>query len=259
MKRSRSITSKIPSVLAIALLLLVWQALSSFEIIPRFLLPSPLDVLKAFGEDFFVLMEHAQVTLAEAFFGLVLGVTTGVLFAVLMDASALINKTVYPLLVLTQTVPTVAIAPLLVLWMGYGMLPKVILIVITAFFPVTIGMLSGFAGTDQDTIHLMQSMGASKRQIFTMVKLPNSLEQFFAGLKIAVTYSVVGAVIAEWLGGFSGLGVYMTRVKKSYSYDKMFAVIFLISAISLLLMAAVKVLQKKCMPWDKYNEKNSAM
>ena len=157
----------------------------------------------------------------------------------------------YPIIVLTQTIPTVAIAPLLVLWFGYEMTPKVILIVITTFFPITVGLLNGFKSTDKDSIHLLRAMGAGRWKIFRYIKLPGAMSQFFAGLRISASYAVVGAVISEWLGGFGGLGVYMTRVKKAFSFDKMFAVIFLISIISLLLMKGVDLLQKKCMPWEE--------
>ena len=114
---------------------------------------------------------------------------------------------------------------------------------------MTIGLLSGFASADPDFIHMMRAMGASGWQIFRYVKLPSSAEQFFSGLRISASYSVVGAVISEWLGGFEGLGVYMMRVKKSYAFNKMFAVIFLISVISLTLIKAVDLLKKKSMPW----------
>ena len=160
-------------------------------------------------------------------------------------------KAMYPLIVLTQTIPAVAIAPLLVLWFGYKMTPKIILIVLITFFPIAIGMLDGFRNVDRDAVNLMRSMGASRWQIFRHIKFPSALPNFFSGLRITVAYAVVGAVLAEWLGGFAGLGVYMTRVKKSFAYDKMFAVIFLISIISLLLIWLVNALQKKCMPWEK--------
>ena len=116
---------------------------------------------------------------------------------------------------------------------------------------IVIGTLDGFRSADRDAINLMRSMGASRTQIFRHIKLPNALPNFFSGLRITVAYAVVGAVLAEWLGGFAGLGVYMTRVKKSFAYDKMFAVIFLISIISLLLIWLVNVLQKRCMPWER--------
>lgn len=244
-------TSKIWSVIAVLLVLVIWQIASDTGRVEKFLLPSPIDVCKAFVEDFSLLMSHARVTLLEAFIGLVTGVLFGFIIAVWMDRFDKLYQALYPLIVLTQTIPTVAIAPLLVLWFGYDMLPKVILIVIVTFFPITVSLLDGFRTADRDTIRLLRSMGASKIQIFWYVKFPGALNQFFASLRIAASYAVVGAVISEWLGGFEGLGVYMTRVKKAFSFDKMFAVIFLISAISLFLMWLVDWLQKKCMPWEE--------
>lgn len=251
MKRKlQSITSRINTIAAIAVILVVWQTVSSLGIVPGYMLPSPLEVLRAFVQEFPLLMENSRVTLLEALIGLVCGVAFGFVMAVLMDRFEPLYKAFYPLVVLTQTIPTVAIAPLLVLWFGYEMMPKIILIVIATFFPITVGVLDGFRSVDRDTMNLLRSMGATKLQIFRYVKLPGAMSQFFASLRISAAYSVVGAVISEWLGGFSGLGVYMTRVKKAFAFDKMFAVIFLISFISLLLMKLVDFLQKKCMPWE---------
>lgn len=217
------------------------------------MLPSPLEVVRAFITDFPLLMSHSGVTLLEAFLGLFFGVAIGFLIAVCMEHLPGVYRAVYPIIVITQTVPTVAIAPLLVLWLGYGIAPKIVLIIIVTFFPITVGMLDGFRSADTDMIQLLRSMGATKFQIFCHIKIPCSLTHFFASLRISVSYSVVGAVISEWLGGFEGLGVYMTRVKKSYAFDRMFAVIFLISAISLILMHCVGILQRKCMPWERKN------
>jgi ABC-type nitrate/sulfonate/bicarbonate transport system permease component len=213
------------------------------------MLPSPARVVEAFVSELPLLFENSLITLQEAFLGLVLGVTVGFVAAVLMDGFEILYKAFYPLLILTQTIPSVAIAPLLVLWFGYEMTPKVILIVISTFFPVTVGLLEGFRSADPDAIGLLRSMGANRLQIFRYIKFPTALPQLFSGLRIAAAYSVVGAVISEWLGGFGGLGVYMTRVKKAFAFDKMFAVIFLISAISLALMALVARAAKKCMPY----------
>ena len=252
MKRKLQNTTNILwSVSAITVILVLWQAVCSFGLVDSFLLPSPVQVVKAFIEEFPTLMEHSLVTLSEAFIGLLLGILLGFVMAVLMDQFEPLYKACYPLIVLTQTVPTVAIAPLLVLWFGYEMTPKVILIVITTFFPIAVGLLNGFKSADQDSINLLRAMGAGRWQIFRIVKLPGAMSQVCAGLRISASYAVGGAVISEWLGGFSGLGVYMTRVKKAFSFDKMFAVIFLISIISLLLMKGVDLLQKKCMPWEK--------
>lgn len=246
----------LPSIAAVAALLLLWQAVCSLGWVPGYMLPSPVQVVQAFLSELPLLFENSLITLQEAFLGLLLGVTVGFVAAVLMDAFEILYKAFYPLLILTQTIPSVAIAPLLVLWFGYGMTPKIVLIVISTFFPVTVGLLDGFRSADRDAIGLLRSMGANRLQIFRHIKFPSALPQLFSGLRIAAAYSVVGAVISEWLGGFGGLGVYMTRVKKAFAFDKMFAVIFLISAISLALMALVELAQKKCMPYRYLDQKN---
>jgi ABC-type nitrate/sulfonate/bicarbonate transport system permease component len=253
-RKSQNIKDKLWAGSAILLILILWQAVSSFGIVDSFLLPSPVSVVKAFLAEFPELMGHSVITLTEAFLGLLCGILLGFMMAVLMDHFEVLYKAFYPILVLTQTVPTVAIAPLLVLWFGYEMMPKVILIVITTFFPIAVGLLNGFRSVDLDGVNLMRAMGAGRVEIFRFIKLPAAMGQFFGGLRISASYAVVGAVISEWLGGFSGLGVYMTRVRKAFAFDKMFAVIFLVSFISLLLMKGVDLLQKKCMPWDNLKQ-----
>lgn len=219
------------------------------EFVPAYMLPSPIDVVKAFADNFSIMMKQAAVTLQETLYGLLIGIAIAFVIASLMDRFTIINKALYPVLVVTQTIPTIAIAPLLVLWMGFGMAPKITLVIITTFFPIAIGLLNGFQSVDEDAINLMRSMGANRIQIFRIIKLPNATASFFSGLRISAAYAVVGAVVSEWLGGFEGLGVYMTRVKKAYAFDKMFAVIVFISAISLVLMGIVVLLEKISMPW----------
>lgn len=256
-KKLQSIINNISPILAISFVLIIWQLLSATGIVPKFMLPSPLDVVMAFINDFPLLMEHAKTTLIEAFLGLFIGTALGFVIAIIMDRFPIAFKSIYPMMVLTQTVPTVAIAPLLVLWLGFGLLPKVTLIVIITFFPIAIGLLDGFHSVDQDALNLLKAMGANRLQCFIHIKLPTALSHFFAGLRISVSYSVVGAVVSEWLGGFNGLGVYMTRVRKSYSFDKMFAVIFFISFISLILMFGVSLLKDAVMPWDKKKKESN--
>lgn len=245
----------IPSVSAVAAFLIIWQLVCTTGLIPSYMLPSPIEVMQAFGSEFPLLLKNSVITLQEAFIGLFFGVSVGFFAAVLMDTFGILYKAFYPLLIITQTIPSVAIAPLLVLWFGYEMTPKIVLIIISTFFPVTVGLLDGFRSADKDAIGLLRSMGASRLQIFRYIKFPSALPQLFSGLRIAAAYSVVGAVISEWLGGFGGLGVYMTRVKKAFAFDKMFAVIFLISAISLALMALTGFAEKKCMPYRNTNKK----
>lgn len=245
-----NIRGQIPSVLTICLILVLWQGIAVSGIVPGYMLPSPVAVVKALIADFSLLAMHARYTVIEAFWGLAGGIVIGFLCAVFMDHFDFIYKALYPIIIITQTIPTVAIAPLLILWLGYEMAPKVVLIIIVTFFPISIGLLDGFRSADSDTIRLMKSMGATRIQIFRHIKLPSAMGQFFSSLRISVSYSIVGAVISEWLGGFYGLGVYMTRVKSAYAFDRMFAVIIAISALSLILMWFVDILQKICMPWE---------
>ncbi|MBE6821164.1 MAG: ABC transporter permease [Ruminococcaceae bacterium] len=253
-KRFRNtIRRNLPAAWGIIIFLVLWHFFCALGAVPEYMLPSPSDVVKAFIDDRKLLFENAVITLKEAFIGLLSGVTVGFTAAVIMDSVEFLRRGIYPLMVLSQTVPTVAIAPLLVLWFGYEMTPKIILIVLSTFFPVAIGLLGGFESADKDTVALLRSMGANRKQIFLYIKLPSALPEFFASLKIAASYSVVGAVISEWLGGFGGLGVYMTRVKKAFAFDRMFAVIFLISTISLVLTALVSLAEKKSMPYRHIN------
>ena len=236
---------------AVVALLAVWQGACSLGLVPNFMLPSPVQVVTALVADFPLLLSHMWTTLSEAALGLAIGVAVGFVFAVLMDKFETFYLAFDPLLTVSQTIPTVAIAPLLVLWFGYGLMPKVLLVVLTTFFPVTVALASGFRSVDPDQVDLLRTMNATEWQIFRYAKLPAAMEQFFSGLRFSATYAIVGAVISEWLGGFTGLGVYMTRVRKSFAYDRMFAVIIITSALSLALMKGVDVLERICMPWKK--------
>ena len=247
-EKLENITNKLPAVLALAGIILLWQLLCSSGVLPAYMLPSPVAVVSAFFGDLPNLMTHAAVTLQEAAYGLMIGVVLAFVMATLMDRFELLQKAFYPIMIITQTIPTIALAPVLVLWMGFGMAPKITLVVITTFFPIAVGLLDGYKSVDPDTIRLMRAMGASRVQIFRHAQFPAALPQFFSGLKISASYAVVGAVISEWLGGFEGLGVYMTRSRKAYAFDRMFAVILLIVIISLLLMWLVNILRDISMP-----------
>lgn len=250
-KKLPNITSKLPAAIALCAIVLLWQLLCMSGLVPGYMLPSPLAVMTALLSNLPLILTHAAFTLQEAFYGLCIGVVLAFVSATLMDRFQTIKQAFYPLMIITQTIPTIAIAPVLVLWMGFGMAPKIALVIITTFFPIAIGLLDGYKSVDQDSIDLMRSMGATRAQIFYHLKFPSALNSFFSGLKISASYAVVGAVVAEWLGGFNGLGVYMTRVKKAYAFDKMFAVIIFIVIISLLLMEVVTLIRKAAMPWTR--------
>ena len=229
--------------------LVFWEGAVRVLQIPLYVLPSPIAVVQALISESSELCGHALVTTGEALLGIVIAFVLSLVLGILMDSFPAIRSSLYPILVVTQTVPMIVMAPILIIYMGFGMAPKITLVVITTFFPITIGLLDGYKSVDPDAIRLMKAMGASRAQIFRHVKFPGALPQFFSGLKISASYAVVGAVVSEWLGGFNGLGVYMTRVKKAYSFDKMFAVIIFIVIISLLLLLAVNIVSRITMPW----------
>ena len=244
----------VPAV-ALACALVVWELACRSSLVPAFLLPAPTQVVSALIDDAALIASHSLTTLAEAAAGLAIGVALGFAAAVLMDRFELFRLAVMPLATISQTIPTVAIAPLLVLWLGYGLLPKIVLIALTTFFPVTISLASGLASVDPDQIDLLRTMGATEAQIFRRAKLPAAAGELFSGLRIAAAYAIVGAVIAEWLGGYSGLGVYMTRVRKSFAYDRMFASIIVISSLTLALMRAVDAIERVALPWKQKERK----
>ena len=235
-------------------LVFLWQAAVSLEWVPAFMLPSPSVVITALIEDLPLLFQHSVITLYEAMIGLSIALVLGFLLAFAMDMRIFIYKVLWPILVISQTIPVIAIAPLLVLWFGYGIAPKVILIVLVCFFPIAIGFFDGFRGTSPDAVRLMRSMGASNIQIFKHLKIPSALCTFFPGFKIALSYSIIGAVIAEWLGGSGGLGVYMLRVRKAYAFDKMFAVILIVSVLSVVLTMLAAGLEKASQPYKYQNQ-----
>ena len=226
-------------------LLLVWQVSTFGGMVAAFILPSPASVVQAFIGDFPLLMRHSGYTLREAFAGLAISLAVSFVMTVAMDRFAYWRKALYPMLVVSQAVPYIAIAPLLVLWLGHGMAPRVVLVSLTCFFPLVVGLYDGIRNIRQDYLDELKVLGGGYFAGLWAVKLPLSMPAFFSGLKIAATYAVVGAVIAGWVGGTTGLGVYMTRVRRTFEFDKMFAVILLIVVLSLALMLGVKILEKR--------------
>jgi len=244
-KKPQSITNKLYPLSLLAAIIVCWQLLLTLKIVDAFLLPSPISVAQAFCKDFKLLMQHSVHTLSEGLYGLLISIALGYLFAISMDRFRYVRKALYPLLVLSQTVPYIAIAPLLVLWFGYNMTPKVILVTLTCFFPMAIGIYDGMRNIQREYIDELKVMGGKYLEGMWYVKIPLSLPEFFSALKISASYALVSAVVAEWIGGTTGLGVYMTRVRKSYEFSKMFAVIFLIVLISLGLITLIKFIERR--------------
>ena len=251
-RHALSVTYKVVTPIAfIGLFFLIWQIICWSGAVPKVLLPSPEDTFKAFITENALIMKHTGTTLLEAVVGLMLGMVVGFLIALLMDAFHLFTYGFKPLLVISQTIPTIVIAPLFVLWFGYGLAPKVMLVALTTFFPIAIGLADGYSNVDGDMVDLLRSMGANKLKIFWFLKVPSALPNFFSGLKISATYAIVGAVISEWVGAESGLGFYILRMQRMYAFDAMFATIFWVVILSLSLMLIVEIIKKSVIRWTK--------
>ncbi len=251
MKRSRNIANKVYPAAALCVFIAVWELLVRLRDVPEYRLPAPSAIFSEFVNSFGLLMRHAGVTVAESVIGFVLGVALAVVVAIAMSMVRPVRHTLYPFLIISQTVPLVVIAPLLAIWFGFGFVPKVIMAVIVVFFPVTVSLAEGLETYDTELIELMRTMNASRWQVYRMVRLPGAMPAFFAGMKISAAYCVMGAVISEWTGATMGLGIYLSRAMSSFETAALFANIVLIVILSLALFGAVSLAEKKAVPWSR--------
>lgn len=213
-------------------------------------MPSPTDIFQALMKDFNIMIPHIIATLYESIIGMAIAVILALVLAIIMDLVPIIKRALYPILIISQTVPVIALAPLFIIWFGFGALPKIIVVVIVCFFPIVISISDGLASVDSDLVNHFKLMGASKLKSFVHLKLPYGIINFFSGLRISATYSIMGAVIGEWLGGDKGLGVYMTRARNTYALDKMFAAILVIVILSMSIFYIISIVEKISTPWN---------
>ncbi len=238
----------LPAILLIALVA-TWQVVVEWRQTPRWLMPSPADIVSAFFESSDLIRHHANITLVEIAAGFGIALVFGVAIAVTSHLFSIVRRTVYPLLVISQSIPVIVLAPLLVIWFGFGITPKIALIVLVCFFPICISFLDGLRAADSEILNLLKVMGASKWQLFRIGRLPAAMPSLAAGAKIAATYSVIGAIIVEWLGASRGLGVFLIRSQNSFRADRAFVVIVLVSALAVGLFIFIDLLARWSMPW----------
>ena len=236
----------------IGLFFLIWQIMVWSGRFSQLELPSPERTYKAFIYAKDRIMANTSITLYASALGLFFGVLLGFVIALLMDWFKIFRVGFRPLLTISQTIPTIVIAPLFVIWFGIGITPRVLLVVLTTFFPIAIGLADGYASCDPDMIDLMRAMGAGRVKIFWHAKVPNALPNFFSSLRISATYAIVAAVVSEWSGGGNdGLGRYIQIAKGMARTDIMFASIIWIVLLSLLLMLGIELIKKLFVRWDK--------
>lgn len=237
--------------LFLLMLFTLWEIAGRFFKLPDYILPLPSAIGRALISNREILFYHSKYSLLAALSGLTLGILLSLFFSYLMHRLAIFKDLLYPLLVISQTIPIIALAPVIMIWFGLGLWPKILTVALISFFPLTVSIIQGLeevASKDED---LLRVMGASNWQIYRHVRIPFTLPYFFAGLKISVTYSIMAAVIGEWLGGNKGLGVFMIRSMQTFKVSNLFAGIFLVVIISLILFKITEYLAKIFMPWEK--------
>ena len=239
----------------IALLFGLWQVASSTGVIADalsledFLVPSPVEIAESLWENRSLLAENAWVTLREMLLGILAALVVGIGMAVLMHRWQLIRDAAYPLIVASQTIPIVVIAPILVVWFGYGIAAKILIVALICFFPITVNALDGLRSVDPETVKLMRSLDASRRQRFWRVEAPAALPSLFTGIKIAVVVAPIGAVFAEWSGSSSGLGHLIQSDTAYFQVARQFATVAVLSALALALIGLTALAERRVVTW----------
>ncbi|AWK87037.1 ABC transporter permease [Azospirillum thermophilum] len=232
-----------------AVLLGLWQAVVTLTGLPRFILPGPLLVADALQRQAPLLLGHALTTLAEMLLGLLFGVALGMASALALASFRTARRWLMPVLVVSQAIPVFALAPLLVLWLGYGMASKVAMATLIIYFPVTTALFDGLRRTDPGWLDLARTMGASPRATLLTIRLPAALPAFWSGLRVAAAVAPIGAVIGEWVGSSSGLGYLMLHANARMQIDLLFAALLILGLCAVALYAAVDALGRRVLPW----------
>jgi ABC-type nitrate/sulfonate/bicarbonate transport system permease component len=233
-------------ILVLILLFAIWEISCIFFDIPNWLLPAPSQIFLEGVTGWPNYDHHLASTIKLALIGFLIGSSFGVVVAISLHLIPTLKEAFYPVIILSQNIPTIVLAPLLVIWFGFGMLPKIIVITLVCFFPITIAALGGFKQTSSELMHYMKMAGATKKQIFWKLEWPHSLPSIFSGLKISATYSIMGAVISEWLGAKEGIGVYMTLASSSFRTDRVFVAILWIMIMCMVFFACIVMIEKWC-------------
>jgi NitT/TauT family transport system permease protein len=244
-----TVASTIPALALLAALVLLWQWYASQPDIDAQILPTPLAVWGVLVGQRDILWQHMLVTLQETLIGFALALAAGVIFGTLIDFSPWLRRAIYPLLVASQTIPIITLAPLLVLWFGFGLVSKSIVVLLVCFFPIVVALADGLRSADPELIRLFRAFGAGPVRIFWSVRLPGALPSLFSGVRIAITYSVIGAIFGEYVGASAGLGFYMQLKQHSFATAGVLAAIVVTALLSIALFASVAIVERLALPW----------
>ena len=240
-------------VFVVLILIILWEMIVRIFHIPMYLLPAPTRVLKTLITELPVLSSHIGITVLEAILGISISLILALVLGILMDCFPLVRKGIYPLLVVTQTVPMIVLAPIFIIYMGFGIAPKILTVVLMCFFPIAISFADGLSQVEKEYVHLVRSYGAGQFMAYRLVKIPAAIPSLLSGLKVAATYSISGAVVGEWIGAQKGLGYYLLRVKNGYMLDKVFACVLIIIFLSLCMNGIIRLYQIFAMPYIRKN------
>lgn len=241
----------VPAVVTVLVVVALWQTYVAVSGIRPQVLPSPVRVLQQGWAHRAEIAGHAVATVQVTLAGFAVSLTLAWLLAVVVDFSPWLRRALVPLFVASQTLPIIAIAPLMIIWFGFGLLPKVLVVALVTFFPMAIGLIEGFAAADREAGALLRSMGASRLQEFRYVRLPSAIPRFFTALRIGITYAVVGAVFAEYVGARRGLGIYMSLQKNSFRTDLVLAAVFVTAFLSVALYLLTFAVERVVAPWSR--------
>ena len=238
----------------IASIVIGWEIGVRVTETPTWLLPAPSDVARSLVEDRAILLPNALVTLTEVMLGFVSAVLAGIALGVAIYRSPTLDRLLYPIVIASQTIPIPALAPLLLVWFGYGLLPKVLVTALVGFFPIVVNTVEGLRSTDPDVVNLLRSFGASRGKVFRLAEFPSSLPSIFAGARIAVAICVIGAVFGELVGAKAGLGYLITRAIAQFETPRLVAAIVLLSLMGTSLFAGVGLVERAVLPWRKFTK-----
>lgn len=239
----------IPAVLSVACAFLIWEIYVHISGISPQMLPAPSRVLLQIWVNRALLWANTLPTLQATFAGFALSLSVAFGLSIVLDFMPRVRRALFPIFVVSQTLPLVAIAPLVVLWFGFDLTPKVLLIALVTFFPMLVALVDGYASTDPEIEDLMRAMGANRVQLFRTARLPSAMPYFFAGLRISITYAVVAAIFAEYVGARAGLGIVILNAKNSFRPDLVLAAVAISSALTLALFAVTALLQMIVLRW----------
>ncbi|MFU2158215.1 ABC transporter permease [Caldisericum sp. AR60] len=227
------------------LFLYLWQIISSHKLVPSYILPTPSKILGIIITQSNVILPNLFATLEVTFIGFFLSILFGIILALLMHITRPIEDLIYPIAVITQSTPTIAIAPLIILWLGFGMLPKIVVVIWATFFPITVNTLLGLRTVDTDMIDVLKAISAKKRDIFKYIIFPHTLSYIITGIEISSPYAILGTLTAEWMGTTVGMGLYIRRSFSSFRLDQVFAGTIIIILFSLLMWGSATILRQR--------------